>query len=271
MYLGLWTEIRPADDLSRLAERAAAVGFATLHAHFPEGCDERLARRLARAAAASGLAVVAVSGYANPLRPDDAPMGWSAAGLAGLVGLMPLLDARILVSWSGTYGAGLLDGHPDNGAPAALELLRRHVEELLPALDAAEAILALEPFHTHALGDAEGLAAFCAEVNSPYLGLVLDPPNLLPPDRWGDQAAEIAAQVAVLAPYIRLVHLKDMRLRGGAVDLPGPGQGVLDYPALLGAIRRADISAPLIVEHVPLDAAAAARRFVLAQAAASGV
>lgn len=263
MQLGLWLEIRPTDDLPRLSEQVAAMGFGSLHAHFPAGCDEALARRLARACAASGLAVVAVSGYANPLRPGEAPMGTTTAQLADLVALMPMLGTRRLVSWSGTFGPGLLDDHPDNHTAVGWDALRRSVDELLPLLDAVEAALLVEPFYTHVLGTPGELARFCAELSAPSLGVVFDPPNLLPPADWGRQAELIAAAAATLAPHVGLVHLKDMRLREGALDLPGPGQGVLDYDALFAALRDLGTAAPLVVEHVTLAQAPAARAFVL--------
>jgi sugar phosphate isomerase/epimerase len=265
MQLGLWLELRPADDVARVADRVAALGFGSIHAHFPAGCDAALARRVRRACDGSGLALAAVSGYANPLRPELAPMGYTPDQLPGLIDLLPALDCRCLVSWSGTYAAGIGDGHPDNQGQAAWDALRGHVDTVLPLLDAFEAVLVLEPFFTHVLNTADRAVALCREVSSPYLRLVLDAPNLLPPDTWGRQAELIADDVAALAPYVGFVHLKDMRLRDGALDMPGPGQGVLDYHALLGAVAAADLSAPKIVEHVSLDQAAAARQYVLSQ------
>jgi sugar phosphate isomerase/epimerase len=265
MQLGLWLEIRPGDDLPRLTDRVAAMGYSALHAHFPAGCDAALARRLNRACDGSGLDLAAVSGYANPLRPELAPMGSTVEQLADLIELLPLLDARRVVSWSGTYGEAIGDDHPDNRGDAAWEALRRHVDELSPLLEEADGLLVLEPFFAHTLSTPERAAALCRELASPYLRLVLDPPNLLPPADWPRQAELLPAMVAALAPFVGLVHLKDMRLRDGALDMPGPGQGALDYHALLAAIATAELSAPLIVEHVTLDQATAARRFVLGQ------
>ena len=265
MQLGLWLEIRPDDDLPRLTDRVAALGFSALHAHFPAGCDAGLARRLNRACTGSGLDLAAVSGYANPLRPELAPMGSTVEQLAGLIELLPLLDARRVVSWSGTYADGITDAHPDNQGDAAWEALRRHVDELNPLLEDADGLLVLEPFFAHVLNTPERAAAFCRELASPYVRLVLDPPNLLPPAEWGRQAELIPALVATLAPFVGLVHLKDMRLRDGTLDMPGPGQGELDYRTLLAALARAELSAPLIIEHVGLNQAAAARNFVLSR------
>ncbi|NTU81261.1 MAG: sugar phosphate isomerase/epimerase [Chloroflexales bacterium] len=255
MQPGLWLEIRARDDLGRLLDRVAAMGFSSLHAHFPEGCDAALARRLARASAGSGLAIAAASGYANPLRPSEAPMGSTLEQLAGLIELLPGLGARRVVSWSGTFAPGLLDDHPDNHTQVGWDALRASVDELFPLLDEAEAILLLEPYFTHVLNGPEAVARLCAEVNSPYLGVVLDPP-----DTWARQAELIPAGVAAIAPYVGLVHLKDVRPHNGR-----PG-GPLDTTAFLEALSTTGISAPVIIEHVTLEQAAAARSFVLSHA-----
>ncbi|NJN19837.1 MAG: sugar phosphate isomerase/epimerase [Oscillochloris sp.] len=265
MQLGLFTTITPTEDLGRLCDRIADMGYGSIQAHFAQGCDEQLARKLVRATGEAGLSIAAISGYANPLQPEQAPMGATLVDLADLVELMPLLDTRILVSWSGTYAGELLGPDHRNQSPAAWDALRRSVEELSPLLDQVEAILALEPYQSHTLNTAARITTFCREMNSPYLGVVLDPPNLLPPDSWGDQEAALADLCASLAPFVRLVHLKDMRLQDGKLDLPGPGRGVLNYPAFLTAMNWSDLSAPLIVEHVTIDQAEQARRFVLAQ------
>lgn len=264
MHLGLWLELRPSDDLSRLTDQVAELGFGTLQAHFPAGCDATFARRVHRACAGSGLELVAVSGYANPLRPDDAPKGYTQADIARLIELLPLLDARRVVTWSGTYAAGLREPHSENHSAAAWQTLQRAVDDLLPLLDAHDAILVLEPFFTHVLDGPERIVRFCQEVGSPYVRVVLDPPGLLPPATWEQQAELLPASIAMLAPYVGLVHLKDMRLRDGVLELPGPGEGVLDYAVFLNAVARAGIDAPLVIEHVSLAQASAARRYVLA-------
>ncbi|MCU0495476.1 MAG: sugar phosphate isomerase/epimerase [Chloroflexaceae bacterium] len=259
---GLWIQIQPGDNVAATLERVAALGFGSLHVHFPHGCDEALARETAAVAQAAGLEIVAVSGYSNPLRPDDAPMGWTQTGLEGLARLLPTLGARRLVSWSGTYAPGLLDDHPNNQREVAWDELRRAVEQLLPALDAADVTLALEPWYHHVLGTAEQLARFCAAWPAGRVSTVFDPPNLLPPQTWPEQARHIEQMAATLEPHISLVHLKDMRMDGDRLELPGPGSGILDYAALRQALLANTINAPLVVEHVTLAQAGAALDFV---------
>ncbi|PDV99687.1 sugar phosphate isomerase/epimerase family protein [Candidatus Chloroploca asiatica] len=263
MQLGIRLEIHPGDDLSRVADMIASRGFGALHAHFPEGCDRSLARRLGRACAHHGLSVDAISGYANPLRPDEAPMGSTFEQLLDLIDLLPLLDARRIVSWSGSFGPGLFDEHPDNHGELGWQALQQSVEDLFPVLDDAEAILVLDPYYTHVLSHPNEVARFCAEINSPYVRVMLDPPGMLPPENWDHQAELIPLGVRALTPYVGMIQFRDMRLKHGAFEDAPPGHGVLDYRAFVQAIQASELSVPMFISHTPLDQAAAARRFVL--------
>jgi sugar phosphate isomerase/epimerase len=263
MQLGLSIELRPNDQPGRLTDQVAEMGYNALHVHFPAGCDTKLARRLARACAENGLAIAAVSGYANPLRPDDAPMGSTFDQLADLIDLLPVLDARRIISWSGSYAAGLFDAHPDNHNDDARKVLHERIDELFALLEASEAILLLAPHYQHVLGNPATIATFFAELNSPYLRIVLDLPSLLPPAAWPQQAELIPETVALLAPYSGLLQLQDLRLHDGQPELCSPGQGQIDYPRLLRAVRNAELSIPAIVSQTSLKQAAGVRRFVL--------
>lgn len=265
MELGLRVDLLPNDKPFTRFATIAAMGYSGLHINFPEGCDKRLARRVHVACSANGLSLLAVSGYANPLRPTDAPMGWTIEGLRRLIDLMPLMHARALVSWSGTYNTDPFGAHPDNHTVGAWETLHGVVEDLVPDLDAAEAVLLLEPYYTHVLDTAERLATFCSEINSPYLGLVLDPANLLPPAGTEPQKPALAAMVARLANYTRLVHLADQRTPESRPDLPDGAQH-LDYWALMRALEDARVGAPCVIERTTIQHARVARAYVLAHA-----
>jgi sugar phosphate isomerase/epimerase len=262
MQLGLAIEIRPEDQPGRLVDQVAELGYSALHVHFPAGCDAAMARRLASACAESGMTIAAVSGYANPLRPAEAPMGSSFEQLVDLIELLPRLGARRIISWSGSYAPELFADHPATQSDAARAALHDRIDELLPLLDESEAILLIAPHYRHVLGHPELIAAFCAELNSPYLRVVLDPANLLPPEAWGRQAELIPAAVATLAPYVGLIQLRDLCLRDGQAALCGPGQGLIDYRRLLRSLREAELTSPVVISQVGLAQAAAARRYV---------
>ncbi|MFV9503878.1 MAG: sugar phosphate isomerase/epimerase family protein [Oscillochloridaceae bacterium umkhey_bin13] len=255
MQLGLGLHVRPDRRLGAITDQIAALGYQSIHAHFPTGCDAKLARQLARACTDSGLSILAVSGYANPLRPDDAPMGFSQHQLGDLIELMARLDCRRLISWSGSYAAAPRAGHPDNATPAAWETLYQALDELFPLLDEAEAMLLLAPQRNHVLNNAERTARFCGEFNSPYLRLLYQASNLLGPDLTATRDEQIANDIVTMARWIGQVELE---ARGDESDLLLP-----DLDLILHNVRKVDLTVPLSVAAAPLEQAGAARHAVL--------
>jgi sugar phosphate isomerase/epimerase len=55
-----------------------------------------------------------------------------------------------------------------------------------------------------------------------------------------------------LGQRIHLVHFKDMKLSpdGKSVNLPGPGDGEMNYPLLIAELRKLKAPLPCIVEHI---------------------
>jgi sugar phosphate isomerase/epimerase len=246
MELGLSIELRATDKIAPRLATIAAMGYQGVHAHFPEGCDKRLARTLASACAANGLSLFAVSGYANPLRPAEAPMGMTVAALQRLIELLPLCGARAVVSWSGTRSAELFAGHPENTTAAAWAMLSEHIETLLPLLDAAEGVLLLKAQRSHVLADVAQITRFFTQFSSPYLGLAFD----------GTQFSSDAAAIGQLAPFIRLLYLRTSAMSSADMER--------------AALVEAEISAPIVLEDVSIQQARGARFAVLANASVRG-
>lgn len=135
-------------------------------------------------------------------------------------------------------GAG---GHRPDRAEA-VRLLRAAV----PAYAAAGVTLALE---TYEQVPVETLVAVVEEVDSPALGICLDPANCVAALEHPRQTIERTA------PHVRNVHVKDFRFtrQEGWVgfNLVGCplGEGLLPYDALLDAVRPAERGISQIVEH----------------------
>jgi sugar phosphate isomerase/epimerase len=241
MELGLSIELRATDKFARRLATIAGLGYQGLHVHFPDGCDKKLARTLAGVCAANGLSLLAVSGYANPLRPDEAPMGMTVAALERLIDLLPLCGARAVVSWSGTYSHDPFVSHAENQSAQAWEQVYLYLERVLPLLDAAEGVLLLEAHRHHVLADAHLINRLFMEFSSPYLGLVFDPANL---------ANLNPTTIAEYMPHTRLVHLRD----------------TLSHEAIVMTLRALDqdgVAAPLVIEQVSIQQARTARAAVI--------
>jgi len=94
---------------------------------------------------------------------------------------------------------------------------------------------------------AETLERFLAAVGRPSLGVNFDPANMLLYD-MGDPVASVER----LMPWVRQVHLKDATppATPGAWGQEVPvGEGAVDWPAFLGALKGGGYAGDLIVER----------------------
>ncbi|WP_433042151.1 sugar phosphate isomerase/epimerase family protein [Dactylosporangium sp. CS-033363] len=130
----------------------------------------------------------------------------------------------------------------DTDADDAVPLLRA----ALPAYERAGVTIALETYEKVATAT---LVDVVAAVGSPNLGICLDPANCV-------AALEHPAEtIAKTAAWVRNIHVKDFAFtrKDGWVGftLAGCplGEGLLDYPALLAAVRPAERGINQVIEH----------------------
>ena len=185
---------------------------------------------------------------------DDAELADAAAaardlGLTielGTKGVEPDRLARFL-ELAGVFGASLVRSmlySPDSRPTLAqaAEWLRT----ALPAYEAAGVDLALE---TYEQVSTEDLVAVVERIDSPRLGICLDPANVVARLERPRDCVEQAA------PYVKNVHVKDFAFArqpgwvgftyGGAPM----GEGLHDYPHLLETVRPRERGVNEVVEH----------------------
>jgi sugar phosphate isomerase/epimerase len=92
------------------------------------------------------------------------------------------------------------------------------------------------------------LIAIHAEVDHPAFGICYDPGNLIYYTK-GKERPEM--HVAEVAPLVTTGIIKDCVLRDGKPDVMiTPGEGLVDFPAVLSALVRGGFGGPLYVECV---------------------
>jgi sugar phosphate isomerase/epimerase len=120
------------------------------------------------------------------------------------------------------------------------------MSEVVPYAEERGVRLALEN-HFGITGKTEDLLRVVENVQSPALGLLLDPANFVPCGQDPVQAAQ------ELAPYVIYAHLKDcVPNDNGAYfghDFVDVGAGVVDYPGVLKALKSSGYAGYLSVEY----------------------
>ena len=119
-------------------------------------------------------------------------------------------------------------------------------------------------------------------MNIQGLGLLIDPTNYFTAHNIGDVDGELNRIFDALGDRVKIAHAKDIKLaqdtgekhahidaseahsfRGaGAVELPAPGLGVLNYDLYLKRLSVMHPNIPLIIEHLDESDVARAKKFV---------
>lgn len=143
------------------------------------------------------------------------------------------LGATVLSLWSGVRPDGVAEA-------AATDRLRKALEELTPRANAAGAVVALEPEPQHHIGDLRAFEAF--NLDSPGLcRLTLDVGHVL-----ATEECEPHEAVREWSDEIANVHLDDAER--GVHRHFAPGEGSIDWDALLDSLRVLDAETPCCFE-----------------------
>jgi sugar phosphate isomerase/epimerase len=263
IHLGTMLQGGSAAELQSRAKIIAAAGFDTVQVTFFFKPTAEELQALARALKDLKLKTAAFGTYFNLFRPDDPGfMGSSQAAMKLVAAQAGLFDCKQFVTWGGSYSAQFAGDEPRNHTPEAVVRLHRAIREVvLPILEPIGGRVAFEPYFPHVFGTVEAATETLAPFPADRVGLLLDPPNFITPALYPKRDEELRRLFRELGDRVHLVHLKDMKLsaNGQSVELPGPGDGEMNYPLLVSELRNLHRPITGIIEHIPTEPAVLTR------------
>ncbi len=267
MKLGISIELYKLDELEAKISAAAACGFEYCQMFLREiDVTEKSVTRVAEVCKSYGVKIGPVGAYANPLRPDEAPMGWTMNKVRRMIELLPIMESNEMVIWSGSTSKDLLSYGDGNFEREALRAVARVSEELLELLQDANGTLMFETYYTHVLHGVPSILALLDLVQSDRIKVIMDPPNYISPEDYIRRDAMMVELIENLCGHIGAVHFKDFRLLPDrSWDYPGPGGGVMNYQLLLQKLAECGYESWAIIEHVKPEDYASAKAFIESQ------
>ncbi|MEY4748960.1 MAG: hypothetical protein RIQ60_1174 [Pseudomonadota bacterium] len=252
MQLGIFSKTFNGSDPATVLAAVRSAGFAAAQYNMacsglpsmPEAIDAAAAAAVATAARAQGVAISAVSGTYNMIHPDVAVRQAGHARLDALAGACAGLGTRVITLCTGTRDAqDQWRAHPDNNTPAAWRDLLASMATAIEIADRHDVLLGIEPELANVISSAQRARDLIAQLGSPRLRIVLDPANLFEVATLAEQRDTVSAAIDLLADRIVMGHAKDRHPDGRFATA---GQGVLDYPHYLAALKSAGFDGPLI-------------------------
>jgi sugar phosphate isomerase/epimerase len=207
--------------------------------------------------ATAGVACWGLSCSYNMAHPDPAVRAAGTAAAVELIRRAPGFGVVAVTLCTGSRNAERMWAfHPDNDTETAWADMRAELDVLIGAALDAGLTLAVEPEPGNIVRDARAAMRLCAELggDSRAVGVIADAANLVTGHPVSTHHEVLERSFAVLAERIICLHAKD--LVPWAETLAG--RGVVDYRHVAELYERLGLAAPVVVQDVAPDDAAAA-------------
>jgi sugar phosphate isomerase/epimerase len=231
----------------------------------------------------ANLPIVCISGYTNIIHPDLKKREQNLFGLNTLLKFARELGTPYVISETGTYNTEsdwVWD--PKNDTEEAYEEVCKQLEDLAKFAYDHGSVFLVENYVNNVIGSVDKLARLFSDVNHPGLGLLMDPTNYFTDTNINKVDEELNRIFHTLGDKIKIAHAKDCKpaedtsekhaaidateshtFRGaGAVELPAPGLGILNYDLYLQKLSKLHPNIPIIIEHLDEQDIPRAKRFL---------
>ncbi len=300
MQVGIFNGYFPY-SLEEQARRIRALGFNTVQLDLafkdidfstPDSITPDKARRVRETFRDFDLPICALSGYTNIVHPDPDARRAKLEMLRAMIRRARDFGTPYVISETGTYATESdWVADPRNRTEAGFADCRAVIAELAQTAYDHGAVFLLETYVNNVIGSVEETVRVFAEVDHPGLGLLMDPTNYFEDHNIDSMGAVLRQIFDTLSERVCIAHAKDVKrsasaeekhaeldaseahsFRGvGAIELPAPGLGSLDYDDYLRRLSRRHPNIPLVIEHLDEADVPRAKRFIDARLRALGV
>lgn len=301
MPIGVFTGYFP-HPMDEQIRRIKAQGFNTVQLDLafkdiefaaPEDVTKEKARRVRDAFRDADLPVCCVSGYTNLVHPDPDRRRANLDMLRAIIRHARDFGSPFVLTETGTFDPDSdWVHHPKNRTEEGWDDCRTVISDLTREAREHGAVLVLETYVNNVVGSIEETLRMFAEVDSPELGLVMDPTNYFEDHNIDEMDRTLRQIFDALDDHIKIAHAKDVKRSGedksekhaaidaveshsfrgvGEIELPAPGLGVLDYEHYLARLARSHPNVPMIIEHLDEDDIPRAKAFIADKLKAVGV
>jgi sugar phosphate isomerase/epimerase len=268
MRLGVFAKTFPGKTPDAVLAQVAASGYAAAQynmacsglASMPDAIAPDIARAVADASRAHGVAIAAVSGTYNMAHPDPAVRAKGLARLEVLAGAAHAMGTSLITLCTGTRDPDdQWRLHKDNVTAEAWADMRAAMVQAIAIAERHDIRLGIEPELSNVVSSATKARQLLDELQSERLVVVLDAANLFETEPLDAQRRIIAQAVDAVGDRIVMAHAKDRAADGSFV---AAGTGVLDYPHYIACLRAVGFDGDLVPHSIEADEAPGVARFL---------
>lgn len=242
------------DDPDAWAGAAVAAGWRAVYCPVNADADDQTVAAFASAAARNDLVIAEVGAWSNPLSPDPTVAADALEHCCRQLDLADRIGARCCVNIAGSRGAKWDGPSPLDLLPETFDQIVDLVRAIVDRVRPSRTFWTLETMPWMFPHSPETYVDLIRAVDRDRFAVHFDPVNMInSPVLCFDNAALVRRSVELLGPWIRSVHVKDIRLAENLtvhLDEAAPGDGCLDFPVLFDTLSPLDADLPLMLEHL---------------------
>ncbi len=258
----------------QMAERLAAYGPLSIQLALPKAflrvpaepgvITHEYARRVKDIFGQRGITIAVLGCYINPVHPDRQERECQLDRFEEHLRFARDFGCRVVGTETGSLNADS-SWNPGTQAPHVFDTLCDSVSRLVSVAERSDSIVGIEPVaDQHTLSSIERTAALLRRIDSPALGIIFDPVNLIPLRGLDEsQMSFFRRAFAAFGERIVAVHAKDFRMIDGhkSEALPA-GQGEFNYALFFEMLKVIRPDVPVILENVSPSTARDALAFL---------
>ena len=239
-------DLTTCKTIEEMAEQTAVQGIQSLQLalgiSFPEwsgaekinpGMGQFIKRKLGE----KGVEVGLLSCYINMIHPDLVQREQLLQRFEAYLEHASYFGASMVASETGCV-LPEIQYTEENFTEEAFNELIPVIKRLVETGEKYQMLVGIEPGLNHPLYSLERVEQLLAAVKSDYLGIILDPTNLIRSDNYHEQVKIVEAAFESFGEKIVAVHLKDFVIQEGQVVPVNLGEGQINYRAILNIIEK---------------------------------
>jgi sugar phosphate isomerase/epimerase len=268
MQIGIFAKTFPGTDPAAVLAAVSDAGYSATQFNLacaglpsmPDAVPDETIGAIAKAADATGVSLVALSGTYNMAHPDPGVRDEGLRKLRVVIEAAAALSIPLVTLCTGTRDPDdQWVHHPDNADPSAWADMAREMEKALALAESYGVDLGIEPEQANIVTSAADAIRLVAEMGSRRLRIVLDPANLFEQATTAEARAIVADAVERTAGHVAMAHAKDRSADGRFATA---SQGVVDFANFIAQLRKSGFDGPLITHGLSAEEAPGVARFL---------
>lgn len=212
----------------------------------------------------------------NNIHPDMAEREKAQRVVIKAVETADRLGCPLVTTHTGTCSPiSCVTIHPDNWTMKAWKESVAAIRRIIRDTSGMNAVLGIEAVNLTASNNPRAHKQLIEEIGSPRIKVVLDPVNMISLGTYCRNTELIQECFEILGENIMCAHAKDSLITPNMMTAymteVAAGKGVIDYETYLVGFSRLKFPRTLLIEHLPDDQYAGAKKFIEDTAAKVGV